>query len=148
MDAVSLPRAARILLVEDNPADVELTRATMAETKLANDLYVVPDGDEALAFLRRQGGHGDAPHVDMVILDLKLPGKSGREVLAEIKSDPDLQTVPVVVLTTSSTDDDVTGAYRARANCYIRKPIDLEQFMHVVRQIERFWLTIVCLPPG
>jgi len=135
-----------ILLVEDSPGDVRLTREALAEGKLKNRLHVAEDGEQALAFLRRDGGYAEAPRPDLILLDLNLPRVDGREVLAQIKSDHDLKRIPVVVLTTSSADEDVLRVYDLAANCYITKPVDLDQFMRVVRSIEEFWLTVVRLP--
>jgi two-component system, chemotaxis family, response regulator Rcp1 len=139
-------RAARILLVEDNPSDVRLTVEAMKEGKVESDLTVVGDGEEALEFLNRTGNHQDAVRPDLILLDLNLPKRSGHEVLAEIKSSPDLKSIPVVVLTTSSDEDDIQGTYELHANCYITKPADLDQFIGVVRQIDEFWLHVACLP--
>ncbi len=139
-------RPIEILLVEDNPGDVRLTQEGLNEGKVRNNLHVARDGVQALAFLRREGEHVDAVRPDLVLLDLNLPRKDGREVLAEMKSDPELRTIPVVVLTTSSAEQDVLRSYELQANCYITKPVDLEQFITVVRSIEDFWLTIVTLP--
>jgi two-component system, chemotaxis family, response regulator Rcp1 len=136
-----------ILLVEDNPGDIRLTREALRDGKVRNNLHVALDGVEAMAFLRKEGAHADAPRPDVVLLDLNLPRKNGREVLAEIKSDPELMLIPVVVLTTSQDEQDILKAYEYRANCYITKPVDLEQFLAVVRSIEEFWFTIVRLPP-
>ena len=136
-----------ILLVEDNPADVRLTQEALREGKVKNSLNVARDGTEALAFLRRQGPHASAPRPDLILLDLNLPKKDGREVLAEIKSDDELKTIPVVVLTTSSAELDILKSYSLHANCYITKPVDLEQFVSVVKAIDDFWLTVVRLPP-
>jgi two-component system, chemotaxis family, response regulator Rcp1 len=136
----------QVLLVEDNPGDVRLTREALKEGKLLNQLTVVGDGVEALSFLRRQGKYTDAVQPDLILLDLNLPKKDGREVLAEIKTDPVLKRIPVVVLTTSSAEEDVLKTYNLHANCYVTKPVDLEQFMHVVQSIEDFWLTVVRLP--
>lgn len=136
-----------ILLVEDSPDDVELTLEVLKETKLRNALHIVEDGEAAMAFLRREGEYADAPRPDLVLLDLNLPRKDGREVLAEIKADPDLKLIPVVVLTTSQAEEDVLRAYGHHANCYITKPVDLDQFLEVVNTIEDFWLSIVKLPP-
>lgn len=136
-----------ILLVEDNPGDVRLTQEALREAKVRNRLHVVSDGVEALAFLRRQGLWATAPRPDVVLLDLNLPCKDGREVLAEIKADPNLHRIPVVVLTTSEAEEDVLRAYNLNANCYITKPVSFEQFLKVVRSIEDFWLTVVKLPP-
>lgn len=139
-------RPVEILLVEDNPADVRLTVEALKEGKVRNRLHVATDGVEALDFLRRRGKHADAPSVDLVLLDLNLPKKDGREVLAEIKQDPALKRTPVVVLTTSEADEDVLRSYELYANCYITKPVDFERFIDVVRSIDDFWLTIVRLP--
>ncbi len=137
-----------ILLVEDNPADVRLTREALKEEKLHNNLNVVSDGVEALAFLRRESRYGKAPRPDLILLDLNLPKKSGREVLEEIKSDKTLKTIPVVVLTMSDAESDILKSYNLHANCYIKKPLDLSQFSKVVKSIQDFWLTIVKLPPN
>jgi CheY-like chemotaxis protein len=139
-------RPVEILLVEDNPGDVRLTVEALKEGKVRNRLHVAADGVEALAFLRREGKHAGAPRPDVVFLDLNLPRKDGRQVLAEIKADIDLRTIPVVVLTTSSSEQDILRSYDLHANCYITKPVDLEQFIAVVKGIEDFWLTIVRLP--
>jgi chemotaxis family two-component system response regulator Rcp1 len=139
-------RPIEILLVEDNPGDVRLTIEGLNEGKVRNNLHVARDGVEALAFLRRQAQFADMVRPDLILLDLNLPRKDGREVLAEIKSDADLKTIPVVVLTTSRAEQDVLNSYQLQANCYITKPVDLEQFITVVRSIEDFWLTIVTLP--
>lgn len=136
-----------ILLVEDNPGDVRLTQEAIKEFKLVNNLSVVPDGVEAMAFLRREGKYASAPRPDLVLLDLNLPRKDGREVLAEIKADADLKIIPVAVLTISEDERDIMKSYNLHANCYISKPLDLNQFAKVVRSIEDFWLTIVKLPP-
>jgi chemotaxis family two-component system response regulator Rcp1 len=135
-----------ILLVEDNPGDVRLTIEALKDAKVANNLNVVGDGVEALAFLRREAKYEDAPRPDLILLDLNLPRKDGRDVLSEIKADASLRRIPVVVLTTSQAEEDVLRAYNLNANCYISKPVDLEQFMKVVKAIEDFWLTIVKLP--
>ena len=139
-------RPIEILLVEDNPGDVRLTVEGLNEGKVRNNLHVAKDGVEALSFLRRQGEHADAVRPDLILLDLNLPRKDGREVLADIKADPDLKTIPVVVLTTSRAEQDVLHSYELQANCYITKPVDLDQFITVVKSIENFWLTIVTLP--
>lgn len=135
-----------ILLVEDNPGDVRLTRETFKDSKLANRLHVVGNGEEALTFLRHAGQYTDAIRPDLIVLDLNLPKKDGRELLAEIKTDADLRRIPVVVLTTSKAEQDILKAYDLHANCYITKPIDLDQFITVVKSIENFWLQIVKLP--
>ena len=139
-------RAIEILLVEDNPGDARLTLEAMRLAKLRNRMHVVEDGIEAMEYLRRQGRFGDVPRPDLVLLDLNLPRKDGREVLAEMKSDPELRRIPVVVLTTSQAEEDVLRAYNLHANCYVTKPVDFEQFMRVVRQIDDFWVKVVTLP--
>ncbi len=136
-----------ILLVEDNPADVRLTQEALREEKLHNNLSVVKDGVEALAFLRKEGKYADAVRPDLILLDLNLPRKDGREVLREIKADESLKCIPVVVLTVSDAEGDILKSYNLHANCYITKPIDLHQFSRVVKSIQDFWLTIVKLPP-
>ncbi len=138
--------AVEILLVEDNPGDVRLTKEALRDGRVKNNLHVVVDGVAALAFLRKEGEYHAAPRPDLILLDLNLPRKNGRETLAEIKSDPELRTIPVVVLTTSMDEQDVLRAYEFNANCYINKPVDLDQFLQVIRSIEDFWLTIVRLP--
>jgi two-component system, chemotaxis family, response regulator Rcp1 len=135
-----------ILLVEDNPGDVRLTMEALKEGKVHNRLSVAPDGVEALAFLRQQGVYTDAPRPDVILLDLNLPKKDGREVLAEIKTDESLCRIPVVILTTSKAEEDILRSYELHANCYVTKPVDLEQFMKVVKSIEDFWFSIVRLP--
>ena len=139
-------RAIEILLVEDNPGDARLTIEAMREAKMRNRIHVVEDGVEAMEFLRHQGRFGDAPRPDLILLDLNLPRKDGREVLAEVKSDPDLRRIPVVVLTTSRAEEDVLRAYDLHANCYVTKPVDLAQFMKIVSQIDEFWVKVVTLP--
>jgi two-component system, chemotaxis family, response regulator Rcp1 len=139
-------RPIEILLVEDNPGDVRLTVEGLNEGKVRNNMHVAKDGVEALAFLRAEGQYADAVRPDLILLDLNLPRKDGREVLADIKADPNLKTIPVVVLTTSRAEQDVLHSYELQANCYITKPVDLEQFIHVVKSIEDFWLTVVTLP--
>jgi chemotaxis family two-component system response regulator Rcp1 len=136
----------QVLLVEDNPGDVRLTKEALKEGKLLNQLTVVGDGVEALSFLRKEGKYADAPQPELILLDLNLPKKDGREVLAEIKADPNLRRIPVVVLTTSSAEEDILKIYDLHANCYITKPVDLEQFMGVVKSIEDFWVSVVKLP--
>jgi len=139
-------RPVAILLVEDNPGDVRLTREALKAGKVLNTLHVVRDGVEALAFLRNEGAYADSPRPDVILLDLNLPRMDGREVLAAVKSDPDLCSIPVVVLTSSELEEDVAKAYELHANCYATKPADLEEFLHIVRSIRDFWLTIVKLP--
>jgi CheY-like chemotaxis protein len=136
-----------ILLVEDSPGDVRLTIEALKEANVRNRLNVVSDGVEAMEYLRREGKYSNAPRPDVVLLDLNLPRKDGRKVLAEIKEDPDLKVIPVVVLTTSRADEDILKAYEHHANCYITKPVDFQQFLHVVQSIEDFWLSVVRLPP-
>jgi two-component system, chemotaxis family, response regulator Rcp1 len=137
-----------ILLVEDNLGDVRLTQEALAESKVKNNLYVVRDGLEAMAFLHREGKYADAIRPDLILLDLNLPKKDGREVLSEIKADEELRRIPVVILTVSSAEEDILRTYDLHANCYITKPMDLDQFIKVVKSIEDFWLTIVKLPPN
>ncbi|MEJ2143222.1 MAG: response regulator [Gammaproteobacteria bacterium] len=136
----------RILLVEDNPGDVRLTREALKEAKVNNQLFVVEDGVEAMAFLRNEGEYADTPRPDLILLDLNLPKKDGREVLEEIKHDSELKRIPVVVLTTSRAEEDILKSYNLHANCYVTKPVDLDQFINIVKSIEDFWLTIVRLP--
>jgi CheY-like chemotaxis protein len=140
--------SVQILLVEDSPGDVRLTQEALREAKITNDLHVVGDGEEAMRFLHRQGGFSKAPRPDLILLDLNLPRKDGREVLAELKHDPELGRIPVVVLTTSSAEQDILDSYDLRVSSYITKPLDLNQFMSVVRSIEGFWLNIVRLRPA
>jgi len=137
----------QILLVEDSPSDVELTVEAMREAKVANELHVVVDGVDAMDFLRREGQHTKAPRPDLVLLDLNLPRKDGKEVLAEIQADPLLRPIPVAVLTTSVAESDVLRSYQLGANCFITKPVGLPEFLEVIQAIEEFWLTIVRLPP-
>ena len=139
-------RPIEILLVEDNPGDVRLTIEALKEGKVRNSLNVARDGVEAVAYLRREGPHAQAVRPDLILLDLNLPRKDGREVLAELKADERLRRIPVVILTTSRDERDVLRAYDLHANCYITKPVDLDQFIAVVQSIETFWLTIVTLP--
>lgn len=145
--AASAPvRPINILLVEDSPGDVRLTQEILADTRMANDIHVVNDGEAAMAFLRHQGEHAEAPRPDLVLLDLNLPRKDGREVLQEMKNDETLRRIPVIVLTTSAAERDVLRSYDLHVNCYITKPIDLDEFITVVRSIEGFWLSVVRLP--
>jgi CheY-like chemotaxis protein len=141
-------REVNILLVEDNPGDVRLTVEALREGRIANRLHVAGDGEAAMDFIRRQGDHAAAPRPDLILLDLNLPKKDGREVLEELKSDPELHRIPVIVLTTSSAEADVLRSYDLHANCYISKPIGYEDFIDAVRSMENFWLKIVLLPPG
>lgn len=139
--------AVEILLVEDNPGDVRLTREALKESKIRNNLSIVRDGVEAMAFLRREGDYAAAPRPDIILLDLNLPRKDGREVLHEIKDDDSLRRIPVVILTTSDDEHDILESYNLHANCYITKPVDLNRFVTIIKNIEDFWLTIVRLPP-
>ena len=141
------PRPIEILLVEDNPGDVRLTQEALKEGKVLNNMDIASDGVEALAYLRREGSHFHSVHPDLILLDLNLPKKNGREVLAEIKSDASLKRIPVVVLTTSSAEQDILESYDLHANAFITKPVDLIQFINIIKSIEDFWLTVVTLPP-
>jgi chemotaxis family two-component system response regulator Rcp1 len=147
MNNEEISKNIEILLVEDNPADIRLAQEAFKDAKVHNILYTVGDGAEAMAFLRREGKYADAARPDLILLDLNLPKKDGREVLAEIKNDEHLKLIPVVILTVSKDEEDILKTYKLHANCYITKPIDFEQFMKVVKSIEEFWLTIVKLPP-
>ena len=146
MTANPIGNPIEILLVEDNEGDVRLTKEALREAKVRNHLSVAYDGLDALSFLRREGEYADAPRPDIILLDLNLPRMDGRELLANIKADADLALIPVVVLTTSKAEEDIIRSYQLHANCYITKPVDLEQFMKVVRSVEDFWLTVVRLP--
>ena len=148
MSALRNASPIEILLVEDSPGDVRLTMEALKEAKVRNRLNVVEDGDAAMAYLRRQGPYAQALRPDLILLDLNLPRKDGREVLQEVKADPDLRAIPIVVLTTSRAEEDVLRAYDLHANCYITKPVDFEQFLTIVKSIEDFWLTVVKLPPN
>ena len=139
-------RPIEILLVEDNPGDVRLTLEALKEGKVLNHMSVAMDGVEAMAFLRREGRFAGAPHPDLVLLDLNLPKKDGREVLDDIKRDARLKHIPVVILTTSQAEQDIVKSYELHANCYIAKPVDLDQFMSVVKSVQDFWLSVVKLP--
>ena len=141
-----LMRPIEILLIEDSPGDVRLTQEALKDAKVRNNLFVVDDGEEALALLHRQGAYDGSPRPDLILLDLNLPRKDGREVLTEIKDDPQLRRIPVVVLTSSRAEEDILKSYDMHANAYITKPVDLDQFLKVVRSIEEFWLTVVVLP--
>ena len=146
---MSPPRAVepvQILLVEDSPGDIRLTREVLRDAKIANQLHIVGDGEQAMAFLRREGDYAGVQRPDLILLDLNLPRKDGREVLAELKDDAELHLIPVIVLTTSGAEQDVLRSYDLNAACYITKPIDLDEFISVVRSIESFWLSIVRLP--
>jgi chemotaxis family two-component system response regulator Rcp1 len=148
MKRTSPGKPIEILMAEDNPGDVRLTMEALRDAKVLNHMSVAADGVEAMAFLRREGQHAHAPRPDLILLDLNMPRKDGREVLAEIKEDLDLRRIPVVVLTTSTAEKDIMESYDLHANCYIAKPVDLDQFLDVVKSIEDFWLTIVRLPPN
>lgn len=143
----SVPETFDILLVEDNPGDARLTQEALKEGRMPSRLKVVVDGVEAMTYLRREGGYGEAPRPHLVLLDLNLPRKDGRQVLAEMKADPELRRIPVVVLTTSQADQDIMRSYDLHANCYITKPVDLDRFISVVRSIEEYWCSVVTLPP-
>ena len=147
MTSAKIGRAIDILMVEDNPGDVRLAHESFKEAKILNEVHVVGDGVEALAFLRRQGKYANVVRPELILLDLNLPKKDGREVLAEIKEDPNLRRIPVVILTVSKAEEDIIKTYDLHANCYITKPIDLDGFMEVVKAIDGFWLTVVKLPP-
>ena len=140
-------KLAEILMVEDDPEDADLTRETLLRAKLRNRLHHVQDGEEAMRFLRREGEYSAAPRPDLVLLDLNLPRMDGREVLVEIKGDEDLKRIPVVVLTSSNDEADILRSYDLNANCYVTKPVDLEQFVSIVQSIENFWISVVSLCP-
>jgi CheY-like chemotaxis protein len=146
MNEYGTPHVCEVLLVEDNPADARLTQEALRESKMLNRLHHVKDGIEALQFLRREGPYHDAPTPQVILLDLNLPRKDGRQVLSEMKQDPELRLIPVVVLTTSEAERDILKSYELHANCYITKPVDLDKFINIVRTIEAFWLAIVTLP--
>jgi CheY-like chemotaxis protein len=147
MSEPSPPRPIEVLLVEDDPGDVLMTREAFTDYKIANRLSVVTNGEDAIAYMRKQGQFAGVATPDLVLLDLNLPRRDGREVLLEIKGDPDLRRVPVVVLTTSEADEDIAAAYDLHANAYVRKPVDFEQFVLAVRAIDDFFITVVRLPP-
>lgn len=148
MNTRSVLKPIDILLVEDNPGDVRLTIEGLKEGKILNNLSVVSNGVEAMAFLRQEGGYANVPRPELILLDLNLPRKDGREVLGEIKNDDDLKRIPVVILTSSQAEQDIVKSYNLHANCYITKPVELDQFIGVIKSIEQFWLTVVKLPPG
>jgi CheY-like chemotaxis protein len=144
---MNLPvQPVEVLLIEDDPGDELMTREAFEDNKIGNTLHVARDGEEALDFLYRRGAHADAPSVDLILLDLNLPKYDGRQVLEQIKSDPDLTHVPVVILTTSSSEEDILRSYKLHANAYVTKPVDVNQFISAVRQIDDFFLTVVRLP--
>ena len=142
-----IPGLINILLVEDNPADIRLTQEALKENKLKVNLHIAMDGEEAMAFLNKQNKYAKMPTPDLILLDLNMPKKDGREILKDIKEDPLLKIIPIVVLTISQAEEDIILAYKYHVNCYIRKPLDLNRFIEVVKAIESFWLTIVTLPP-
>ena len=146
MNPISI-RPIQILLVEDSPSDAKLTLAALKMAKVVNQVSHIEDGVEAMEFLRRQGKFTKAERPDLILLDLNLPRKDGREVLEEMKADPDFQMIPVVILTTSQAEQDIIRSYKLHANCYITKPVNFERFLEVVQSIENFWLTVVALPP-
>jgi two-component system response regulator len=143
----SLPRQIEILLVEDSPADVLLTKEAFAHNKLVNTIHVAEDGIQAMEFLYKRGEYASVRHPDLILLDLNLPRKNGREVLAEIKADPELRKIPIVVLTTSSAEEDILKAYNLNANCYVVKPVGFDNFMRAMQSIRHFWFSVVTLPP-
>ena len=147
MNEHNSPKPINILLIEDNPGDAELVRIALEQAKLYNQLLVVGDGEKAIALLRRQAPYQDIQRPELILLDLNLPIKNGFEVLSEIKSDKELMRIPVVVLTSSQTEEDILKSYNLHANCFVSKPLDLNQFLNVVGCIEKFWLSIVILPP-
>lgn len=148
MNSVAVSLTIEILLVEDNPGDVFLTRTALQKARIPNNLHVVPDGEEAIAFMHQKGQYVDEPRPDLILLDLNLPKKNGHEVLKEVKSNQDLKRIPVVILTSSSSENDILSSYDLYANCYICKPFELDQFTEVVEAIENFWLSVVKLPRG
>jgi CheY-like chemotaxis protein len=143
----SLPRHIEILLVEDSPADILLTREAFEHNKIVNAIHVVEDGIQATDFLYKRGQYASAPRPDLILLDLNLPRKNGREVLAEIKADPNLKSIPIVVLTTSNDEEDILKAYNLNANCYVVKPVGFDNFMQAIQSIKHFWFSVVTLPP-
>lgn len=141
------PEPAQLLLVEDNPGDVRLTREAFKQGRIDNDLHTVSDGSDALDFLHQRGEYEDAPRPDLVLLDLNLPRKDGEEVLADLKDDPELQSIPVIVLTSSRAEEDIARSYELHANAYLTKPVDPDEFIETVRAFEKFWFSVVRLPP-
>lgn len=148
MNMKEIGKLIEILLIEDNPGDARLVVEGLKEGKVRNNLTIVEDGDEAMEFLRKEGRHENAPRPDLILLDLNLPKKDGREVLKEIKSDENLRRIPIVILTTSKAEEDIMKTYNYHANCYITKPVDLDRFIEIIKAIDDFWLTIVKLPPN
>lgn len=136
-----------LLLIEDNPADVSLTQRALSHSGSSPRVSVVRDGDEAMAFLQHRGQYKSAPRPDLILLDLNVPKKDGRTLLAEVKSDPDLRNIPVIVLTTSEADEDISSAYDLYANCYVKKPVEMQRFVEMIQSVEEFWLKVVRLPP-
>ena len=147
MDEQFPPKPIEVLLVEDDPGDILMTKEAFADYKIANTLNVVSNGEDAIAYMHKQGRYADVATPDLVLLDLNLPRRDGREVLLDIKSDPDLRRIPVVILTTSAAEEDIIAAYDLHANAYVRKPVDFEQFVAAVRAIDDFYITVVRLPP-
>lgn len=147
MTEIKSMKSVEILLIEDNPGDADLAIDALEHGKFKNNLHVVSDGETAMAFLRKEAPYENVPRPDIILLDLNLPKKDGREVLAEVKADPQLKRIPVVVLTTSQAEEDILRTYSLHANCYLTKPLHVEQFFRLVRSIENFWLSIVVLPP-
>jgi len=147
MNTDTTTHPVEILLAEDNPGDVRLTQEALKDAKVHNRLHVVTDGVEAMAFLRREGDYAGVPRPDLILLDLNMPRMDGREVLKQLKSDEDFRRIPVVIITSSQAEEDILKAYDLQANCYVTKPVDLEQFMKVIKSVEEFWLTVVKLPP-
>lgn len=148
MISSQISRTINILLVEDSQSDANLTIREFKKSKISNTLHWVEDGESAIAYLRKEGEYANAASCDLILLDLNLPGMDGQEVLAEVKSDPDLKQIPVVVLTTSADEQDVLKSYNLNANCYLTKPVDIQQFLNVVQLINSFWLAAVRLPPN
>ena len=148
MDSTDKNKPIEILLVEDDPADIDLMQEALEESKLGNNLHVVVDGEEAMAFLRKEGKYAQKPRPALILLDLKLPKKNGREVLADIKSSDDLKSIPVVIISSSKGEEDIAKSYHLGANCYITKPVDFNKFVEIVQSLEEFWFTIVKLPQG
>jgi len=146
MSTAVLNKPIEILLVEDNPADIRLAKEALRDGKVMNNLSVVTDGVEALNFMSQTGKYSDAPLPELILLDLNLPKKNGLEVLQSLKADPELKKIPVVILTTSKAEEDIVKGYNLYANCYITKPIDLKQFLEIIKTIETFWLSVVSLP--
>ena len=147
MNPKNATKPIEILLVEDSPADILITREAFQDARFLNTIHVAEDGIQALEFLRREGSHASAPRPDLILLDLNLPRKNGREVLAEIKGDSEFKSIPVVILTTSNADEDILKAYDLHANCYVVKPVGFDNFLKAVQSIQNFWFSIVVLPP-